>query len=108
MSEDLTLGEQRIHSGVFFHHCTATPLIRLNLFNSLHLFCRLVLYLEWNWNKTKHFDVAQCLTSCHCSMAAFPASASISFCLRVPPGLGVELLKEVTSDKAEIRMDRSL
>lgn len=87
MSEDLILEDFSIGNSQYFSvTAQPTPLIRLNLFNSLHLFCWLMLYLEWTLLKANHLHVAQCLTSCHCSMTAYQPPASISlvvpFCFR--------------------------
>lgn len=52
MSEDLILEDFSIGNSQHFSiTAQPTPLIRLNLFNSLHLFCWLVLSLEWTLTK---------------------------------------------------------
>lgn len=54
MSEDLILEDFSIGNSQYFSvTAQPTPLIRLNLFNSLHLFCWLMLYLEWTYIKSK-------------------------------------------------------
>lgn len=92
MLEDFSIG----NSQCFSITAQPTPLIRLNWFNSLHLFCWLVLYLEWTLIKQTTYmllSVSPAVTApwllpslvLPCPWWCLSAS-EVSICLCVSPG----------------------
>lgn len=70
-------------------------------------------------NKANHLHIAECFTSCHCSITllSFPwwclSASEVSICLCLSPGnlavdRTVKLLEKVMNDTIKVRIDRRL